>query len=114
MNNTNESDSPPVDHLTARKRMVSQAKYQAKRLKVPFSLAAEDIVIPERCPVTGVELRQASGRRDLCSPTLTREVPNLGYVPSNISVMSYLAACSRAGKHSADLRKARREQLKAA
>jgi hypothetical protein len=70
--------------------MVSNAKTRAKRAGVPFAISPEDIVIPSHCPILGLALARRLGRKGGCdqSPSLDRIVPELGYVPGNIVVIS--------------------------
>lgn len=67
------------------------AKSRANKKGVPFSIKIEDIVIPEYCPVLGKLLDRSTaeeGRdRDL-RPTMDRFIPELGYVPGNINIIS--------------------------
>jgi len=69
--------------------MVYAAKTRAARLGVPFDLDWRLIEFPEVCPVLGVPMRQTkgggSGRE---SPSLDRLIPALGYVQSNVRVIS--------------------------
>ena len=71
--------------------MLHNAKQRARREGLPFDLTEADIVIPARCPVLGIPLRSHIGegkgpRPD--SPTLDKLIPELGYVPGNIVVVS--------------------------
>ena len=67
------------------------ARDRAKTKNIPFDITAEDITIPETCPVLGIQLQ--IGEKVACnnSPTLDRIKPELGYVKGNIQVMSYRA-----------------------
>ena len=65
------------------------ARKRAQKFGLPFSIEPEHIVIPSRCPVLGIELT-ANGPRDT-RPSLDRIVPALGYVPTNIRVISFRA-----------------------
>jgi len=68
------------------RRLVSLARYRAKRNGVPFSLTAEDILpLPTHCPVFGTKLRAGSSDN---APTLDRVVPSRGYIKSNVRVIS--------------------------
>lgn len=70
------------------------AKARAKKHGVPFSITMADIVIPEFCPVLGIKIEASiRGRRGFhpASPSIDRIVPEFGYVPSNIMVISNLA-----------------------
>jgi len=52
-----------------------------------FNLDIEDIKIPKRCPVLGIELK--SGKRgNPSSPSLDRHNNARGYVKSNVFVIS--------------------------
>ena len=51
----------------------------------------EDIVIPKKCPVLGIRLRQWRGYPRPSSPSLDRIVPRKGYVPGNVCVISHRA-----------------------
>lgn len=64
------------------------ARRRAKLIKVPFTITVEDIKVTEKCPVLGIPL--FSGFRKMCdnSLTLDRIIPERGYVPGNICVMS--------------------------
>ena len=71
------------------------AKQRAKRRGVPYALNDIDIVIPERCPVLGIKLitrggeGASGGRRN--SATLDCVIPEKGYVPGNVRVISHRA-----------------------
>lgn len=70
---------------------------------VPFRITLDDIVVPDVCPVFGFPLRPTVGCSDDCSPTVDRLVPELGYVPGNIAVISHRAnsikSCGTADEH---------------
>lgn len=70
--------------------MLQQAKYSAKRKNVPFNLQKEDIVIPEICPVLGIPLFK-DGTKGPNTPSLDRIIPELGYVKTNVIIVSFLA-----------------------
>ena len=65
-------------------RMWSSSRSRAKSKGIPFSIEITDIVIPERCPILG-ELMVSGSEY---APSLDRLVPDLGYVPGNVMVMS--------------------------
>lgn len=75
--------------------MLHSAKTRAKNKNLPFSLTISDIVIPDVCPVLGIKLERAVGKGNHmyndASPTLDRIVPELGYVPENVAVISWRA-----------------------
>jgi hypothetical protein len=76
------------------KKMLYAARHHAKEKGVPCTLTVEDIVIPTRCPVLGLELKPQVGLgrpncRELSnSPSIDRVEGHLGYVPGNIEVIS--------------------------
>lgn len=74
-----------------RRGLLYAAKKRAKLNNLPFMLQLDDIVIPETCPVIGVQLQYGKGKLLDASPTLDRIVPELGYVPGNVLVISYKA-----------------------
>jgi len=69
--------------------MFCSARRRAAAHGLPFALKLEHIVIPETCPVFGFTL-STNGHRDF-HPSLDRINPSLGYVPSNIRVISFRA-----------------------
>lgn len=69
------------------KSMVIQARARAKRKSLPFSLRAEDVVVPDTCPICDVVLRRGVGQAELHSPSLDRVVPSLGYTRENCVVI---------------------------
>jgi hypothetical protein len=71
-------------------RLCYSAKHRARLYGVPFALKPSDIVIPEVCPVLGIRLTVNGPRRD-STASLDRIVPELGYVPGNVAVVSWRA-----------------------
>jgi hypothetical protein len=67
------------------------AKARAKKNGKPFTIIRTDVVIPEFCPVLGIRLEKGKGKVCDTSPSLDCIVPELGYVPGNIAVMSFRA-----------------------
>ena len=70
------------------------AKRRAARLNLPFDIEISDIIIPEKCPITGLILAINQGNVTgpaMNSPTLDRIHPELGYVKGNIAVISFKA-----------------------
>lgn len=68
--------------------MARAAKARAAQAGVPFSITADDITIPQLCPVLGVPLVVGQAQATDFSPSLDRVLPLLGYVPGNILVIS--------------------------
>jgi hypothetical protein len=71
--------------------LLKSSKYRAKLNGLRHTLTLADIVVPERCPVLGLPLRKTKGRQGPNSPSLDRLNPRLGYVPSNVLVVSWRA-----------------------
>lgn len=73
--------------------LLTAAKRRAKRAGIPFALTIKDITIPDKCPVLGIPIFSNDGIRGATdnSPSLDRIIPNLGYVPGNVRVISYRA-----------------------
>lgn len=73
-------------HANPETRMLSSARARAKKAGVPFEITVDDIVIPDKCPVFGFELQNGVSRDT--SPSIDRIRPELGYVKSNIQIIS--------------------------
>lgn len=71
--------------------LVQGARKRAKDKNLPCTIAVEDIVIPDFCPVLGIPIRPGDGKLHDYSPTLDRLSPDKGYVPGNVLVISYRA-----------------------
>lgn len=71
--------------------MLHAAKQRAKRLRLPFNIDVAKLRIPDRCPVLGITLVPGNRKKHDWSPSLDRLVPELGYVNSNVRVISYRA-----------------------
>jgi hypothetical protein len=72
--------------------MLYNCRRRAGQAGVAFDLALGDIVIPEVCPALGIPLVVGAGRGKGVfapnSPSLDRVVPTIGYVKSNVRVIS--------------------------
>ena len=64
-----------------------RARKRAKDRGVPFAIAKNSITVPRTCPALGLAIK-FRGRRSACSPSLDRIVPERGYVPGNVRVIS--------------------------
>lgn len=80
-----------------------RALKRAKSREVAFSLPRGSVVVPPTCPALGIviELRR---NRSACSPSLDRIVPELGYVPGNVRVISDRANRLKSDRSLAELR----------
>lgn len=93
-----QKEGAPIKHGQCRRgrktveySILANAKARAKNAGVPFSLTLEDIHIPEKCPVFGTPLKPNKGKLGPDSPSIDRLIPELGYVPGNVKVISYRA-----------------------
>jgi len=75
---------------TTQHQMWKSARVRAKRAALPCTITVHDIHIPEVCPALGIPLVPGANTQD-ASPSLDRLRPDLGYVPGNVVVISYLA-----------------------
>lgn len=95
---------PTVAVKTPRDRMkvcVESARYRARVKGVPFNLTVSDIAWPSVCPVTLEPLDYSFEPRSGCgkgkhrpkpnAPSLDRLLPDLGYIPTNVRVISWKA-----------------------
>jgi hypothetical protein len=75
--------------------MIKRARRSAKEHRVPFNITAEDIryCFPADgcCPITKQPFERGKGKVGPRSMSLDRIIPELGYVPGNIAVISHLA-----------------------
>lgn len=67
------------------------AKRRAKLYNLPFSITLEDIIIPDTCPVLGIPIETGLPANSPQLPSLDRNIPDLGYMPGNVTVMSLRA-----------------------
>lgn len=73
--------------------LIKKARHRAKEAGVPFNITTTDLTMPLACPLLGIWLQSNHGgkRTTAYSPTIDRIVPNLGYVPGNVRVISHQA-----------------------
>lgn len=71
--------------------MLVNARWRAKRRDIPFTITVDDVHIPKRCPVLGIELVVSTKGRTDNSPSLDRINNSKGYIPGNIIVISWIA-----------------------
>lgn len=72
-------------------RILTRIRSRCKLSGLPFNLEVEDIVVPDRCPVLGIEILALPGaglawRKHFAS--VDRIVPELGYVKGNVRIIS--------------------------
>lgn|GEM_PF-2194147 len=84
--------------------MLMRARKRAKREGYACTIGLEDIIVPEACPITGEILVAHKGRFFHNSPTLDKIIPELGYIPGNVAVISFAANNMKSGYSFDDLR----------
>jgi len=72
------------------KYMYADAKYRAKKNDLPFLIKIYDLSIPKDflCPLLKILMRRCAGNSSDNSMTIDRIVPEKGYVPNNVWVVS--------------------------
>lgn len=76
--------------VSIEQKMIWSARRRAKNKNLEFSITAEDIVIPQTCPLLNIPLFK-SAKTSANSPTLDRKDSSLGYIKNNIWVISHKA-----------------------
>lgn len=89
-------------------RLAAAAKKRAKKHGLPFSITGANVIIPKECPVLGIPLDFSGGKQTDASPTLDRIIPELGYVPGNVAVISLRANRIKSNASLTEIRKVAR------
>lgn len=88
--------------------LVYNARQRAKDRGLPCTITYRDIDIPEFCPVLGIKMEFSPGPGgkgfNNSSPSLDRIIPERGYVPGNVRVISYRANSLKKDATAAELR----------
>ena len=71
--------------------MLRSARQRASLEERPFVSFDIDGLYVEQCPILGIPLRYCDGKRGDDSATLDKIVPDVGYVPGNVWIISSLA-----------------------
>jgi hypothetical protein len=71
-----------------RSHLLRGARLRAENKNLPFDISLDDILIPEICPVLGIQLKTGQGKISDTSPSLDRIIPEKGYVKGNMIVVS--------------------------
>lgn len=73
-----------------RTKMLANARGRALKKHIPFNLSKKDVIIPNRCPIFGIEISETNEQVSYDSPTLDRinPDPKIGYVKGNVHVIS--------------------------
>jgi len=74
--------------VDAARLLYSNIKSRCKRLGREFSIELEDIVIPEKCPVFGFDLKREDRETWMFAPSVDRIDSSKGYIKGNVTVVS--------------------------
>ena len=74
--------------IDAAKLLYKNIKSRCKRIGREFSIELEDIIIPEKCPVFGFELKREDKQTWMSAPSVDRIDSSKGYIKGNITVVS--------------------------
>lgn len=72
-------------------RIVQEAKVRATKRGLLFSITAEDLSIPDVCPVLGIPIGMTYGARSDNSLSIDRIDSKKGYVEGNVRIISWRA-----------------------
>ncbi len=68
--------------------LLKAAKARAKKAGLDFDITADDLTMPEVCPVLGIKLERHEGRLRYNSPSVDRIDNSRGYVKGNVAIIS--------------------------
>lgn len=74
--------------VDAARLLYKNIKSRCKRLGKEFSIEIGDIIIPEKCPVFGFDLKREDRQTWMCAPSVDRIDNSKGYIKGNITVVS--------------------------
>lgn len=74
--------------VDAARLLYKNIKSRCKRLNREFSIDLEDIIIPEKCPVFGFELKRENKQTWMSAPSVDRIDSSKGYIKGNVTVVS--------------------------
>lgn len=91
--------------VDAAKLLYKNIKSRCKRTGKEFSINLEDIIIPEKCPVFGFELKREDKKTWMFAPSVDRIDSSKGYINGNIIVVSRRANILKRDSTPDELRK---------
>ena len=74
--------------VDAARLLYKNIKSRCKRMGREFSIDIKDIIIPEKCPVFGFELKREDRQTWMCAPSVDRIDSSKGYIKGNVTVVS--------------------------
>lgn len=74
--------------VDAARILYKNIKSRCKKIGREFSIELEDIIIPEKCPVFGFDLKREDRQTWMCAPSVDRIDNSKGYIKGNVTVVS--------------------------
>jgi hypothetical protein len=74
--------------IDAARLLYKNIKSRCKRMGREFSIELEDILIPEKCPVFGFNLKREDRETWMFAPSVDRIDSSKGYIKGNVTVVS--------------------------
>jgi len=68
--------------------LLTRARARCKKSGLAFEITADDVALPEACPLLGLRLERGVGEVRPNSPSLDRIDSSKGYVPGNVWIIS--------------------------
>lgn len=85
--------------------MLKRVKARCSITKHECTITIDDFEIPEYCPILGLRLEMNIGRPKPNSPSVDRIDNTKGYIPGNVSVISYRANLRKSDMSKEDIRR---------
>lgn len=86
-----ECDTQRVYSRDKRKVLLNAAKKRSKDSNLEFNLDINDIILPEKCPILGINLQFNKGKAQNNSYSIDRINNSIGYIKGNIQIISFKA-----------------------
>jgi len=72
--------------------LLTKAKNRAKTKNIEFNIDINDVIIPDVCPILGIDIiKDTGGRHNKNSPSIDRIDNTRGYTKDNIRIISFRA-----------------------
>lgn len=84
-------------------RLWQKIRKRARDAGLPYDRAIEKLHFPEKCPVLGIPLLRGKNETRAGWPSVDRAIPEKGYVPGNVHVISFRANTIKGNATSAEL-----------
>ena len=86
-----ECDNQRIYTRDKRKVLLNAAKKRSKDNNLEFNLDINDILLPQKCPILGIDLQFNTGKAQSNSYSIDRIDNNKGYIKGNIQIISFKA-----------------------